>query len=64
MADQSRSVERGGIVKGVPCAVPKCVVLQWMSRRVISSGSVIHDHEVACLGGVSSVGISSLVTRV
>ena len=59
LADQSKSEDRGGTVKGVPWADPKCWVFRLKMRLVTSAGLMIRFHEVACLGGVLSVGTSS-----
>ena len=63
VALQSKLVESGGTVKGVPCAEPKCLVFLSKIRSVTDAGSMIRFQDVASFGGVSSVGTSSWVTR-
>ena len=62
VVSQEKAVDKGGMVHGVPCADPKCLMLRSIRHEVISSGSVICLPCLACLGGVLSLGISMWFT--
>ena len=63
VAVQLKDWHKGGIVNGVPCAEPKCLVFRSKSSLLTSSGSVTVFHSLDCFGGRLSFGISRCVTR-
>ena len=60
---QLKSVDNGGLAKGVFLETPKCCSLRWKRRVLIVVGSVIVVHDLDCLGGRLSSGMSNVVTR-